>query len=86
MSKAPDVLHNHPCTHSLSITHGQVPGSLYSRRLHREMMMFITISAGELCSREGCGIRLHSRANGVPPYTVNGLLWVALDTGVRFPS
>ena len=36
MSKAPDVLHNRTGTHTHSTTHGQMPGSRYSRRLHRE--------------------------------------------------
>ena len=36
ISKAPDVLHNHTRTHIQSITHSQMPGSRYSRRLHQE--------------------------------------------------
>ena len=36
ISKAPDILHNRTGTHTHSITHGQMPRSRYSRRLHSE--------------------------------------------------
>ena len=47
-------------THTHSITHGQMPGSRYSRRLHRESwalrgMVAVSKAPGRACGRGGMG-------------------------------